>query len=140
MIHKTYTGFINSLKPNQIFVYGQNTEGRNGKGAALKAMSFGAVYGKIGYVGKTYGIVTKDLRKRIHPSVSKEFIITQINELYYFALNNPDKEFLVAYSGIKPNLNGYSNLEMAEMFTQRTIPSNFVFEENFYKLICNILS
>ena len=138
-MHKTYIGLIKKLNANQIFVYGQNTEGRNGKGSAFTAMKFGAQYGKIGYIGNTYGIVTKNLRKKIHPSVSKSFIIEQIEKLYEFAKINNDKEFLVAYSGTKPNLNGYSNLEMAEMFACVEIPANFVFEETFYKLICSIV-
>jgi len=38
---------IVSLKPNEIFVFGSNAEGRHGKGAALDALKyFGAVYGQ----------------------------------------------------------------------------------------------
>ena len=33
------------------------------------------------------------------------------------------------------NLNGYSNKEMAEMFSMSNIPDNIVFEEEFYKLM-----
>ena len=37
---------ITQLEPNQIFVFGSNTQGRHGKGAALTAKNkFGAVYG-----------------------------------------------------------------------------------------------
>ena len=44
---KTYTGMIDKLNENQIFVFGSNTEGRHGKGSALKAKNnFGAIYGK----------------------------------------------------------------------------------------------
>lgn len=34
---KTYSGMIQSLTPNQVFVFGSNTQGRHGKGAALTA-------------------------------------------------------------------------------------------------------
>ena len=44
---KTYTGIIEKLEPNQIFVFGSNTEGRHGKGAAKIARDkFGAIYGQ----------------------------------------------------------------------------------------------
>ncbi|MBS6796035.1 MAG: hypothetical protein KH215_00090 [Coprobacillus sp.] len=43
---KTYKDFITQLKDNQIFVFGSNTQGKHGKGAALLARNkFGAIYG-----------------------------------------------------------------------------------------------
>ena len=53
---KTYNGKITELKENQIFVFGSNTEGRHGKGAALLAFEkFGAIYGKSeGRMGQCY--------------------------------------------------------------------------------------
>jgi len=132
---KTYSGMITKLGKNQIFVFGANTQFRHGKGAALQALKFGAKYGKGGLVGQTWSIITKDLTKRIHPSISKDRIISQIEELYQFAIENPYLEFLIAYSGSGKNLNGYTNLEMAEMFSQFNIPPNIVFEREFYKII-----
>ena len=42
----TYSGTITRLEQNQIFVFGSNTQGRHGKGAALTARTkFGAIYG-----------------------------------------------------------------------------------------------
>jgi hypothetical protein len=35
--YKTYSGMITELEPNQVFVFGSNTQGRHGKGAALMA-------------------------------------------------------------------------------------------------------
>lgn len=37
---KTYKYPVTQLAPNQIFVFGSNTQGRHGKGAALWAMEF----------------------------------------------------------------------------------------------------
>ena len=37
----------------------------------------------------------------------------------------------------KPNLNGYSPLEMASMFRMGTIPENVIFNNEFYNLIEN---
>ena len=133
---RTYKGDITYLKPNQIFVFGSNTQGRHGKGAALVAKEkFGAVYGQSkGLQGQSYAIITKDLTKFVHPSITKEQIIEQIEKLYQFALENKDKEFLVAYK-VGKNLNSYSSQEMADMFSSKKIPENIVFEETFSKLL-----
>lgn len=142
---KTYTGQITTLAPNQIFVFGSNTQGRHGKGAALFAMSHGAVYGNpVGRQGQTYAIVTKNLVLRSHPSISPTLIIDQIIDLYIYAIVHTDLQFLVAYSGTGNNLNGYTPLEMAHMFSDAAIikhidiPQNIVFEQNFALLIKSI--
>ena len=134
---KTYKDFITQLKDNQIFVFGSNTQGRHGKGAALLARNkFGAIYGQAeGPQGQSYAIITKDLTKSVHPSRTKEQIIQQIHGLYEYARNNPDKEFLVAYSGTGTNLNAYSNKEMAGMFSSEVIPNNIIFEDKFNSLL-----
>lgn len=134
---KTYKGFITQLKDNQIFVFGSNTQGRHSKGAALIARNkFGAIYGQAeGPQGQSYAIITKDLTKSIHPSRTKEQITQQIHDLYEYARNNPDKEFLVAYSGTGTNLNAYSNKEMADMFSSEVIPNNIMFEDEFNSLL-----
>jgi len=134
---KTYKGEATKLKPNQIFVFGSNTNGKHGKGSALSArLYFGAKYGQAyGLQGQSYAIVTKDLTKYKHPSISSDHIIEQIKKLYLFAEENPNLDFIVAYSGTKTNLNGYSNQEMANMFSETYIPKNIIFEYEFSKLI-----
>lgn len=134
---KTYEGEITELEPNAIFVFGSNTQGRHGKGAALVAKNkFGAKYGQAeGLQGRSYAIITKDLTKSIHPSRTKEQIEEQIKKLYAFALLNLNKKFFVAYKGDSVNLNAYSSKEMAEMFGCVEIPENIIFEKNFRKLI-----
>lgn len=133
----TYKGLITHLKPNEIFVFGSNTQGRHGKGAALTALQkFGAIYGQAkGLQGQSYAIVTKDLTKSVHPSVSKDYIVNQIAELIRYAHEHRDLTFYIAYSGTGVNLNGYSNSDMASMFKLFEIPSNVIFEEEFNKLI-----
>lgn len=139
---KTYKGFITKLESNQIFVFGSNFNGVHGAGAAKYAHElFGAIWGQgEGLMGQSYGIVTVNLEdKGPRPNVPQVFIMEQIAKLYQYAVENPDKEFLVAYSGTGNNLNGYSNEEMAFMFLQDgVIPSNMVFEEGFYELIQEI--
>lgn len=136
---KTYKGMITSLQDSQIFVFGSNTQGRHGAGAALTArQKFGAKYGQAeGFQGQSYAIITKDLTKddKKNPSRTKDQIIEQIHKLYEFARQNPNKEFLVAYSSTGKNLNYYSNEEMASMFASEQIPNNIVFEEGFNDLV-----
>lgn len=134
-----YEGDILELKSNQVFVFGSNTEGRHGKGAALVAKEkFGAIYGQAeGLQGMSYAIITKDLTKKVHPSRTLEQIQNQIKELYEFAITNPDKEFLIAYKASGANLNAYSPIEMAEMFGYMEIPENIIFEKSFNELIIN---
>lgn len=136
-MRKTYSGLITVLKPNQIFTFGSNTQGRHGLGTALLArQKFGAIYGQAkGRQGQSYAIVTKDLTKNKHPSVSKEEIIEQIIEFYEYADKNPELEFCIAYTGSGKNLNGYTPNEMAEMFWMDIIPFNIIFEQFFYELI-----
>jgi len=148
---KTYQGKIESLKPNQIFVFGSNPQGRHGAGAAKQAKDkFGAVQfiGR-GLRNQTYALVTKNLtagfveketgikyEKAGEKSLTSEQIQTNIKELYDVALQNPDKEFVVAYSvDGKKNLNGYTDQDMANMFSAFPIPDNMVFEEGFSKLL-----
>lgn len=141
---KIYKGKINKIKQNQIFIFGSNLTGRHGKGSALFAkQKCGAIYGQAsGLQGNSYAIITKDLTKKIHPSISKDFIIQQIKDLYDFALSDYGLkyEFIVAYSGIGENLNNYTNQEMADMFSSYPVPKNIIFEENFYKLMKNNLT
>ena len=145
----TYSGTVTKLKPNQVFVFGSNPEGRHGLGAAKVAMKFGAkrLQGR-GMQGQSYGLVTKNLtagykedstgityETKGAKSVSPDQIIKNISELYKVANSNPSKEYLVNdYSG--KNHNGYSGQEMADMFDKAgPIPSNMVFNENFSKLL-----
>lgn len=53
---ETYKGLIRSLQPNQIFVFGSNTQGRHELGVAKMALQkFGAKYGKIAQNRIRYG-------------------------------------------------------------------------------------
>ncbi len=136
-----YEGTITELAPNEVFVFGSNTEGRHGKGAALKAKEkFGAKYGVAsGPTGHCYAIVTKDLSKPDGaPSVSRDHIVNQIRDLYAYAHKHPNIRFLVAYTAVGKNLNNYTPAAMAEMFVDAgTVPPNMVFEKGFKQLVLN---
>ncbi len=130
------------LKDDEILVITTNPEGRHGKGnAAIGLKYYGAIYGQArGLMGRCYGIVTKNLRKRKHPSVKEDAIIEQIREFYDYARENKDTYFVIPYGGKadKVNLNGYTNLEMADMFKAVEMPDNLSFEKEFIKLIISI--
>lgn len=138
---ETYSGNIQRLNNNQIFVFGSNTKGIHGAGAAKKAIEFGAIYGNPkGRQGNTYAIITKDLDvgKRSIPILE---IVDQIYWLYQYAKKNSELEFLIAYKNDNNNLNGYTSNEMAKAFVfamimnNEEIPTNIVFEDSFFNLM-----
>ena len=138
---KTYKGKINKLESNQIFVFGSNPIGRQGAGAALFAFKMGwcssneKMNNCLSKSGKAWGLVTVTRPGKKKSKTSDE-IKSNILKLYEFAIKNPDKEFLIAYTGIENyNLNGYSNKELAQMFSWFEIPDNIIFEEEFSELL-----
>jgi len=138
---KTYKGKITkSIVGSGVLVFGSNTQGRHGKGIAKLALSdFHAIYGQAkGMQGRSYAIITKDLTKSEHPSISVQYIIEQIKNLYLFAIERPEWNFYVPYSGTGENLNSYTPQQLAAMFAQYPIPDNIVFEETFAQLIREI--
>jgi hypothetical protein len=137
---RTYKGKLHSehkIPSNGILVGGTNTQGRHGLGTALLGLQhYGAEYGKpFGPQGRFYGICTKDLTVKSHPSISSSFIIKQIYGLYEYAKLHPELEFYVPYQASSDNLNAYTPKEMAVMFSSHSIPDNICFEEDFSKLL-----
>ena len=142
---------ITKLEPNYIFVYGANPEFRNGKGSALYARNFGALPygGGRGIVGQTYGIITKNLKKGYVEtlkdgstitynksgamSVSEGMIVNNIKEFYTCCRENPHLKFFVAYTNDNNNLNGYSSLDIFNMFIKAGVDSvdNVYFHNSF---------
>jgi hypothetical protein len=125
-----------SIKPNSgyVFVFGSNPEGRHGAGAAkIAATQFGAKYGVgEGLVGDSYALPTKDLRVKKNRglrSISSKDITNSIRKLYEVVKQNPNKKFAVAYTNTeKASLNGYTGIEMANMFKEAgLIPNNVYF-------------
>jgi len=156
----TYSGFVTSLKENQVFVFGSNLKGFHGGGSAgfgsfceagnnwrkhqynlwddgtkgkwnIKGVGVGY---QEGTEGRSYALPTVK-QAGMPKSLSMTQIICYIAEFYRFAEEHPEMEFLVAYTGNGKNLNGYTNNEMALMFRSGDIPSNVVFEEEFSKLV-----
>lgn len=143
IINNYYEGDI-IPEPNTVFVFGSNLEGRHGAGAAKIARGkFGAIYGQgEGLQGNAYALPTKDLRVKENKgfkSISPSEIIESIKKLYQTAVSNSTKQFKVAYRNTTTtSLNGYTGLEMIEMFKQAgPIPSNIVFSKEWYDVMSN---
>lgn len=122
--------YIQSLLPHQVFVFGSNTQGRHGAGAAKIAKTkFGAIYGQAeGLQGQSYGVVTKDLAKGTQ-SIPLPQIEAQIIELLKFAETHPELEFLVTQIGC--GLGGYQVGQIAELFKGKVIPINVALPKAF---------
>lgn len=146
--YKTYSGTLTSLPDNGIFVFGSNPIGINGNpskgtgGAALSAYKyFGVKQGermdnKLSESKKAYGLTTVNAPKVYK---TKTEVKDNIKKLYEYAIQNSSKNFYIAYTGGKDklNLNGFSNLELAEMFSSFEIPNNIIFEKEFNSIVRN---
>ena len=129
---------ITSLKENEWFVFGSNTEGRHGAGAAKVAKDkFGAIYGQSkGLQGQSYAIITKDLSKG-ERSVSLDFIKEQVKELKDFVTDNPHLTFYVTEIGC--NLAGFEVEEIAPFFFYFKNISNVYLPESFIEVNKTVL-
>jgi uncharacterized protein (DUF1810 family) len=132
MEENKYTGFtpdyIDSLLPNQIFVFGSNALGYHTGGASGTARKrFGAVWGQSeGLQGQCYAIPVdygKDVRKDSE-------VIDAVNRFISFAKEHPDLFFFVTRVGC--GIAGYHDDEMAQFFKDAlelknvSLPKSFV--------------
>lgn len=146
-----WRGTIRKLAPDMVYVFGSNTEGRHGRGAALQAREqFGAIYGQSrGLMGQSYALVTKNLTpghvetvrgedRRYHyagtRSVPLEEIKENVRDFYEVARQHPDRRFIVVYQLRSENLNGYTGEEMWDCFQVEAPPENVYFHESFKAL------
>lgn len=113
-------------------MFGSNTQGRHGKGSALRAkLEHGAIYGQArGLQGNSYGIVTKELRPD-YPSVTLEDIAEEVDEFIQFALEHDTWEFYVVQLGC--GLAGFTPDQIAPLFINA--PSNVVLSDRFDEII-----
>ena len=127
---------ITKLENNEVFVFGSNTQGAHGGGAARAAMNWGAVYGQaFGLQGKTFAIPTVDFTKSGKMSVSE--IKKYVDKFLEFALEHKELKFLVTEIGC--GIAGFKVEEMAELFREAMkdkydnvyLPERFV---NYLKL------
>ena len=97
----------------KIFVFGSNTAGRHGKGAALAAKrKHGAIDGQgEGLQGTSYAIPTKGAHLQV---LGLGQISRHVNRFLVFARNNPNMIF--ALTPIGCGLAGYKPEEIAPLF------------------------
>ena len=106
---------ITQVEDDEVFVFGSNTQGAHGGGAARAAMNWGAIYGQAyGLQGKTFAIPTVDFTKSGKMAVSE--IKKYVDKFLDFTLEHKDKKFLVTEIGC--GIAGFKIEEMAELFRE----------------------
>lgn len=129
--NRTTSENITDLKENEIFVFGSNTKGRHGKGAAKTSLKWGSIYGQgVGPQGNTYAIPTKDdnlnvlLIDKIRPYV-ESFLL--------YAIKHPKQTFLVTEIGC--GLAGLTPEEVAPLFKVSKYIANIHLPKRFWDII-----
>lgn len=125
---------ISELKPNEVFVFGSNTGGFHGAGAAALALKWGAEYKNgFGRQGQTYAIPTKEVKDRGLITMSTRKIEPYINEFIEYAKNNPECIFLVTQIGC--GLAGYKPHQIAPFFRKAKNIKNIYLPKCFWEII-----
>ncbi len=118
---------IQTLKPNEIFVFGSDPEGLHTGGAAHAAVTnFGAVMGQgVGLQGQSYAIPTMQ--------GGVETIKPYVDEFITFAKEHPDMTFLVTPIGC--GIAGFTAAEIAPLFISAIDVPNIYLPLDFWKEI-----
>lgn len=124
---------IESLKPNEVFVFGTNQFAKHAGGAAvIAAEKFGALnnIAPHGLCGQSYGIITTSFNDQ---PITIEFIRTQLYTLYQFAELRPDLIFYVTKIGT--GIAGFTIEEMRDEFIdiKHLQPNNIILPKEFSK-------
>ncbi|AZO48077.1 hypothetical protein [Mesorhizobium sp. M4B.F.Ca.ET.058.02.1.1] len=116
-----------------VFVFGSNTSGRHGKGAALAARRYhGAVYGVAkGMTGNSYALPT--CNDYFQP-LSLDLIKDEVEDFLGFAAVNPQLGFQVTRIGC--GLAYYKDEDIAPMFRQAP-QFNVFFDEKWRPFLGN---
>lgn len=114
---------IDSLKLNEIFVFGSNLEGIHGGGAAFAAWkNFGAIWGQgVGLQGRSYGIPT------MHGGV--DVIKPYVDQFIDFAKEHPELTFFVTKIGC--GIAGFSCDEIGPLFAEAVDMPNVILPKEF---------
>ena len=118
---------IESLRDDEIFVFGSNRQGWHSGGAAAYARQrFGAVWGEgIGRTGQCYAIPTMDgAVEKIRPYV-EEFIV--------YAEAHPELTFLVTEIGC--GIAGYTVTQIAPFFSAALDLPNVLLPQRFVEYL-----
>jgi len=125
--------YITELKEDEVFVFGSNTAGIHGAGAARLANKiFGAEWGVgVGITGRCYALPTKDDDIWTLPLNRIQEYVTDFLE---FAKENPNKIFLTTAIGC--GLAGWSPDDIAPMFKNH--PKNVILPKEFHDIIVRL--
>ncbi len=121
---------ITELAEDEVFVYGSNTAGRHGAGAAkLAHKKFGAKWGEgFGWYGQSFAIPTKGM---IIQTLPLDEIAPKVEHFLAIARNCPDTHFLVTAIGC--GLAGYKAKDIAPMF--KDAPENVSLPQSFWDVL-----
>lgn len=119
--------WIDTLKDNEIFVFGSNLAGMHGGGAARVArLRFGAVLGNgVGIQGQSYAIPTMQ--------GGVENIRPYVNDFVAYAQQHPDQQFLVTPIGC--GIAGFDPEDIAPLFEGAKKVKNISLPESFWEVI-----
>ena len=121
---------IIKLEENQIFVFASNLSGIHGKGAALTARKWGAIfYQSSGLQGKTWAIPTKDAS--IKRTLTINEIKPYVDDFIEFAKSNSQFTFLVTEIGC--GLAGLTPEQVAPLFKEVVDIENIFLPKRFWK-------
>ena len=118
---------IETLEPNQIFVFGSNLAGEHAGGAARTAVrKFGAVWGQgVGLQGQSYAIPTMQ--------GGVETIRPFVDEFIEFAAQHPEMTFLVTRIGC--GIAGFTAAEIAPLFARAVALPNVYLPKSFWQIL-----
>jgi hypothetical protein len=118
---------IQSLQPNEVFVFGSNLEGLHAGGAARVALDkFGAIWGQgVGIQGRSFAIPTM----QGGVETIKEYVDYFIN----LASMHPDKTFYVTRIGC--GIAGFTDEQVAPLFKKVLNYPNVYLPASFIKII-----
>lgn len=118
---------IDSLKANQIFVFGSNLQGRHGAGAAAQAFrDFGAIWGQgVGLQGKSYAIPTMQ--------GPVDTIKPHVDDFLKFAGDHPEMEFLVTRIGC--GIATFKDADIAPLFANAILYPNVRLPQSFIDIL-----
>ena len=120
--------WIDTLKDNEIFVFGSNLAGMHGGGAARVArLRFGAVLGNgVGIQGQSYAIPTMQ--------GGVETIRPYVDDFIVYAQQHPSLHFLVTPIGC--GIAGFEPEDIAPLFEGAKAVKNISLPESFWEVIC----
>ena len=118
---------INSLFPDEVFVFGSNLYGHHAGGAARAALNkFGAIWGQgVGLQGQSYAIPTMQ--------GGVETITPYVDEFINFTKEHPEKFFYVTRIGC--GIAGFRDEEIAPLFKMALNLNNVCLPETFVQIL-----